>query len=232
MSVRSTLTAATAALALHGVLLATAGTAAAAPPAPLTERTTTTRTFSNLGVDWTENDPGNLLNLPGNVHQGYLGVQGDGTKTHLYGQIDDWQCDPGEVPGGHGQPGGEGVCDLVQSRYLESSEMTLAVDLVARTAKATGKVTVSNGGHGEPGQVLAVVPATIELRSTARLASFTRSERWSDGQRTYRSRVRGQASTQATVAGALGRMGFVDDADDVSSGYFQKATEVSRERVR
>ncbi|CAA9352637.1 MAG: hypothetical protein AVDCRST_MAG16-2461, partial [uncultured Frankineae bacterium] len=50
----------------------------------------------------------------------------------------------------------------------------------------------------------------------------------------YRSRMSGLRSDEASTAvgGALGRMGFADDADDVSSGAFRTFTESSRERIR
>ncbi|PPK93801.1 hypothetical protein CLV92_10977 [Kineococcus xinjiangensis] len=224
MSVRTTLTAATAALVLPGVLVATAGQAAAAPK----DSASSKRTVSSAFVDWTEEDRDNVLGLPGNVHVGFLKIKSTTQYTKVWGQIIDFECAPGELPGGHGE---ESTCEHVQVRYLDSSDMTLVVDTRAGTAKATGEITVSNGGHGEPGEVLAVVPATIDLRSTTPMASFTRTETWTDGSTSYRSRVRGTASGEVIVGGALGRMGFADDADDVSYGSFEKYTEISRERV-
>ncbi|GAB7190908.1 hypothetical protein NUM3379_16150 [Kineococcus sp. NUM-3379] len=217
-----------AALTVPGVLLATAGPAAAAPK----DSTSTKRSGASAFVKWTEYDFENLLPIPdSNVHVGFLSVSKEARGTFLHGQITDWQCDPGEVPGGHAEPGTPGTCDYVRDRMLGSEAMTLIVDARAGTAVATGEVIVSNGGHGGPGTELGRVPARVELRGSGPMASYTSTETWNDGTSTYRSRIRGVASGDAVVTGALGAMGFTDDRDDVSYGSFRTYTEVSRERI-
>ena len=181
-------------------------------------------------VSWTELDPKDVLTLPGNTHVGNLSV-GDGAYgSFAFGEIKDLQCEPGQVPGsGHGDPG---TCTLMGVRFLESKGGALTV--TDRTATFTGTITVSNGGHGDPGSVLARVPASVTWTSSADPVRFRETFTVVDGKTSYRSRVSGTRSDVATtvVGGALGRMGFADDADDVSVGEFRSFTEVSRERIR
>ncbi len=112
-------------------------------------------------------DEGNALGLPGNTHVGFLEVQDGSFETFAYGWIVDWACDPGETPGGHE---GLGTCDFVQARSLQGDDLDLVVD--DRTARLTGEIVVTNGGHGEPGTVLARVPADVTWTSSTDLLRF------------------------------------------------------------
>ena len=135
----------------------------------------------------------------------------------------------GQVPGGHGSPG---TCALKGTRFLEGRGSGLTV--TDSTATFRGTIVVSNGDHGEPGSVLAQVPATITWTTSGDMVRFRETVTFVDGTTSYRSRVSGTRTDAATtvVGGALGRMGFADDADDVSVGEFRTVTEVSRERIR
>lgn len=72
---------------------------------PIAEGRSTTRTSGNgwhIDVSWQENDPDDLLGLPGNVHLGFMFAQSDQYGQYFFGAITDWDCEPGETPGGHG----------------------------------------------------------------------------------------------------------------------------------
>ena len=170
-----------------------------------------------------------LLGLPGNTHVGQLFVEDGSFGSFASGVISDFECEPGQVPGGHGDPG---TCTPMGDRFLFAEGGALTVS--GSTATFTGTITVTNGGHGEPGSVLAQVPATVTWTSSAGLIRYRATSTYVEQGISYRSRVTGLRSDAATtvVSGALGRMGFADDADDVSVGDFQTFTEVSRERIR
>ena len=183
-------------------------------------------------VSWTELDPKNLLGLPGNTHVGWLDVQDGGAwGGGVYGSIVDFQCEKGQIPDPHGGPG---ACTFMQERNLQSEDGTLTVS--DSTAAFKGTIIVTNGGHGGDGDVLARVPANVTWKSTARLTRFRSTNSYDDRGWgiSYRSRMSGLRSdeTSTVVGGALGRMGFTDDADDVSGGAFRTFTETSRERTR
>lgn len=204
-----------------------------AAPAQASSRTSSEG--GQASTQWIEYDPDDSLSLPGNTHVGNLYVFQQADFVDLFGSIDDWDCDPGEVPGygGHGEEGDpeKDLCDLIGTRFLEAESISFALDARARTASLTGKLRVTNGGHGEPGQTLATPPVDMTWTGIGRGYRFSRSEFWSDGQFSYRSRVRGTGS-EAAVGGRIGAMGFTDDADDESFGSFETWRETSRFRVR
>lgn len=206
-------------------VLAVASPASAGRP----DSSTNVRSGERATVSWTELDPANLLGAPGNTHVGNLSVEDGVFGSFAHGFIDDFQCEAGQAPGGHGNPG---TCTPKGTRFLEALGGGLTV--TDRTATFTGIVTVSNGGHGDPGSVLAQVPASITWTSNGDTVRFRETFTIVDGKISYRSRVSGTRSdaTTTVVGGALGRMGFADDADDVSVGEFRTFTEVSRERIR
>lgn len=54
----------------------------------------------NFYVSWTEYDPDDVLGIAGNVHIGFLFGWSDQYGTYFHGNVTDYDCDPGEVPGG------------------------------------------------------------------------------------------------------------------------------------
>lgn len=203
---------------------ALASPAAAARP----DGSTSVRSGSSAFVTWTELDPQDLLTLPGNTHVGNFSVDNGVFGDFASGEISDYQCDSGEVPGGHGAPG---TCDLLGVRFLDGSGTLTIRD---RTATYAGTIVVSNGGHGEPGDVLAQVPASITWTSSRDLVRFRATNTYTEKGIDFRSRLTGHRSDIRTtkVTGELGRMGFADEVDDVSQGEFRSFTEVSRDRIR
>lgn len=128
------------------------------------------------------------------------------------------------------------ACDYLQDRFLDGSgTTTLTVDVRSQTARLTGTLTVSSGGHGEPGGVLGNPPVDISIsggewerfeysyssRSTTATSKFEYSD-WQKGTRYY----------GGEVTGAIGAMGLADDADDASYGGFGAYRYRTVERVR
>ena len=209
--------------------LAVAAPATADPP----HRDMSKRSGGQAFVQWTEYDRQNLLRLPGNVHIGYLGVYKMPGFSEVWGAIEDWQCDPGEVPGGwHGEEPQQPTCDPKGTRFLQAEpDAAYSVNVRSGVATLTGTIVVTNGGHGEPGTVLARVPANVVWTAEGRTYNFRRMDTWSDGKATYSSATRG-SGFNATVSGSLGRMGFADDADDEASGNAEQWQERHRMRIR
>ena len=230
MTTRSALRRTARSLAAPAVVCLTLTALAAPAAAARPDSSSSVRSGDRASVSWTELDPGNTLGLPGNTHVGNLWVEDGAYGTFAYGVIVDLDCDPGETPaGGHGDPG---TCDPAGERFLDGDQVDLTVS--DTTARLTGTLVVSNGGHGEPGSVLARVPADITWTSTTALSRYRGSSTYTDSTGSYRSRTTGLRSAPATtvVTGSLGRMGFADDRDDVSSGTFETYTETSRQRTR
>lgn len=208
--------------------------AGAAPPDTYSSRTSGGQAFAQ----WTEYDVDDDLGLPGNVHVGYLSVYQQPGYTDVSGAVEDYDCKEGEVPGGGGhfedEPGEDpnGLCDFLGVRFLSGyGSTTFSVDVKSGTAKLTGTLEVSSGGHGDPGETLAQPPVNMTWTAAGSTYSFRRTEAWSDGTTSYRSRVTG-TGFDATISGAIGRMGFADDADDESGGNVETWREMSRTRIR
>lgn len=213
------------------VVLALTGPAVAGPKDGATSRST----GGQASVDWTEHDASDALGLPGNTHVGFLSVYQQVGWTDVFGAIQDYDCDPGEVPGaGHGEEPTEGACDLIGIRFLSGAEgVALTVDARSGTARLEGPLVVTGGGHGDgDGTVLGRPQASITWTPVAGTKyRFQRSERWSDGTSGYRSVLRG-TGTEAVVTGQIGAMGFADDADDTHFASSEQWVERTRFRMR
>lgn len=215
-------------LAAASTALAAAPAAVAGPPSSTSSKTT----GGQASAQWTEVDLGDALGFPGNTHVGYLGVYQQPGFTSVYGDVKDFQCEPGQsLPTGHGEPAGD-TCALMGVRFLtaDPGAVVFTSDTRTGTASLTGQLKVKNGGHGD-GEVVGRPPADVRWTSVGGAYSFTRTDSWSDGTTSYSSRVRG-TGFQADVSGRIGAMGFTDDADDVSDGSAENWREISRTRTR
>ena len=124
------------------------------------------------------------------------------------------------------------ACDYIQDRFLDGTgTTTLTVDTKAKVARITGTLTVTNGGHGEPGNVLATPPVDITIRG-GEWEQYEYS--WKVRGRTYRYSdwQKGTRYYGGTVTGRVGAMGLADDADDASYGGFTSYRYRTVERVR
>lgn len=123
-------------------------------------------------------------------------------------------------------------CEYMGDRFL-SGDGTTTVSINATTKVATikGDLTVSNGGHGEPGIVLATPPVDIKITG----GDWNQFE-WSYSSKgagySYSDWQKGTYFYGGIVTGGIGRMGFADDADDVSYGGFGSYKFKTVERIR
>lgn len=91
-------------------------------------------------ISWTEYDPKDILRLPGNVHVGYLSGYDEQYGTFLYGNVFDYECDPGEVPGGGGHVAETVVFEGQQS--ADAGEKKALDAIIASGAKSIDAATV------------------------------------------------------------------------------------------
>lgn len=186
-------------------------------------------------ADWTQIDGTEPGTTPfGNVHVGYLDVRetskGKGT---VWGEIADFDCEPGELPGhgGHGfvedefeEPGG---CTHVGWRWIEGNDLAFNVDKKLTQATLQGQLTVYGGAHGEEGTVGRPM-ADIVWTGDGGTWSSRFSETYSDGNTT--STYRGTSTQRnATMSGTVGPMGF---DPEFSSGSISEYRVSERSRTR
>jgi hypothetical protein len=124
------------------------------------------------------------------------------------------------------------ACDYIQDRFLEGDgTVEVSIDTKIAVAHVTGSVTVTSGGHGTPGGVLATPPVDItisggewqryEYSSSAKGESYSYSY-WQEG----------TSWNGGTVSGGIGAMGFDDDPDDESFADFSSYRYRTVDRVR
>ncbi|NNE11657.1 MAG: hypothetical protein HKN41_05360, partial [Ilumatobacter sp.] len=90
--------------------------------------TRTKGTGRSINLGWTEYDPDDLLGLPGNVHVGYLWMENGQWGDWGWGGVVDFDCEPGEVPWGHGG-GHEAVAEIaVETASVVESATEGAID--------------------------------------------------------------------------------------------------------
>lgn len=222
MTVRTRPLAAVAAVAATVSLAATPSGAAA--PDIFFSRTSGTIASAN----WIETDPIAPGQSPvGNTHVGFLTVEAGGSSspTFVFGAVEDYDCDPGEVPGG-GHGGGQGTCDPIGVRFLDGQDVTFTVDRKFTSARLTGTLRVSAGHDGTP---LATPPVDMTWTGVGDLSKSTSIFRYVDETSAFYSKEVRNGRT-ATVAGRIGPMNFTDDPDDVSAGFLGTYKVVSRSR--
>lgn len=167
----------------------------------------------------------------GNVHVGELYVyEVSSGKGDVFAWIDDFDCEPGELPdgGGHGfeeeEPSG---CEYVGSRVAEGFGLTFTVDKKLTTARLTGRLTVYGGGHGDGG-VIGRPQADIIWSGVGSLIKQSSTWTYDDGTSTYSDRYR-STDRNAVMSGILGPMGF---DPELSGGQISKFTSMSKGRTR
>lgn len=222
--------------------LASAALAAALLLTTLTPGTADARSFyqyreSGRAADaqWTQIDGTEPGSGPfGNVHVGYLEVRetskGEGS---VWGEIADFDCEPGELPGhgGHGfvedefeEPSG---CAHVGSRWIEGYDLAFTVDRKLTMATLQGQLTVYGGAHGEEGPVGQPM-ADIVWTGDGAVWSSRFSETYTDGSTTYTYRGT-YTQRNATMGGTMGPMGF---DPEFSSGSLREYRVSERSRTR
>jgi len=203
------------------LLLSTAGQATAG------DRWTYRSTNSNASTQWIEFGelPGGVL---GNVHVGYLEVNGGSSSADVWGSVSDWTCPPGELPpdgGGHGEFEEEPEptnCELHSERFIYAygDEISFSMDKKLDSARLTGTLNVEDHATGTGGR-----PAVdITWTGVGDLASYSNTGKYSEGGNTYYYKEVG-SSREAVIADGsyIGAMGFTDDDDDTSSGWMSQS---------
>lgn len=166
----------------------------------------------------------------GNVHVGFLYVyETSPGKGDAFAYIDDFDCEPGELPdgGGHGFEEEPSGCEYVGSRWADGFGLTFQIDRKLTTARLTGQLTVYGGGHGDGG-VIGRPNADIVWTGVGALIKQTSSWTYNDGTTTYSDRYRSN-DRSAVMSGNLGPMGF---DPDLSGGLISKFTSMSKSRTR
>lgn len=124
------------------------------------------------------------------------------------------------------------LCDYVQDRYIDGTGTTkVTVDMKKQIGSITGTLTVSHGGHGEPGQILGTPPINLTI-SGGEWEKFSWSSAYEAKTYKYSNSQSGTNYYGGTVTGNVGPMGFADDADDESFGGFGSYTFKAAERIR
>lgn len=123
-------------------------------------------------------------------------------------------------------------CAYLGDRFLEGdTNIAMVVNSSAKTAKITGNLIVSSGGHGEPGNVLGRPAVNISITGGDwQKWEYSYSYR-GEGYR-YSDTQKGTDWNGGAVTGAIGAMGFDDDADDESYGSFTAYNFRTVERIR
>ena len=205
--------------------LAAAAVAAAVPlalaaaPAQAGTRWTERSSGSFAEAVWLEMGP--LPGVAGNAHVGFLRVEGD-RNPWVFGDITDWTCPEGVLPpmfgGGHGEEPPEGTtCVMEGQRFLyNAGPVALTVDRKLATATLTGPLTVADHDGETAGQPM----ADITWTGVGAAATSTTYQKFTDDAGNRFTMRRTETSRQGTVSGTVGAMGFPDDADDQSFGYY------------
>lgn len=176
----------------------------------------------------------------GNVHIGDLyAYETTKGKADVFGFIEDWDCEEGELPWGGGphaadepwppdeEPPPPGGCEWKGFRFIESSDVPFSVDKKLSQARLTGTLTVYGGGHGEEG-VVGRPYADVIWNGVGDVTTEKFTFRYREGGTTYTSTYE-STSRGATMAGVLGPMGF---DPDLSGGWISNFKTSTKERTK
>lgn len=126
----------------------------------------------------------------------------------------------------------ESLCDHIGVRFLSGDETAIfSVDSAGEVATITGRLIVSSGGHGDPGEVLGNPPVNITITG-GEWNKFEYSSKYETADFLYADSQKGQGFYGGVVTGAIGAMGFADDDDDESFGGFSEYAFKTTERLR
>lgn len=214
--------------AVPALVLALAG------PSDASDRWTYRSTNNSAATQWIEFGalPGGV---EGNVHVGSLEVYG-GTEADVWGEVNDWTCPEGELPpdgGGHGEEEEEPEtnCILHSTRFVYGygDEVSFTIDRKLGSAKLTGTLTVEDHDGGFSGRP----PVSITWTGVGDLSTYSNTGKFTDGNSTTYWKETGSSRDAAIADGSfIGAMGFTDDADDTSSGYFSSGKYYERNVTR
>lgn len=174
-------------------------------------------TGRTANVDWDQRDGTPTGGQFGNVHIGFLEAYETSTgRAQVWGYISDFDCDPGEEPfGGHEEEPGEGVCDYVGDRFIDTPDIGFTIDSKLTTARLFGNLTIYGGGHGEEG-VVGRPPIDAVFTGVGDVSTERSTYRYTEGGTTYTETYRA-ARRSATVTGVMGPMLFENAASQSAS---------------
>ncbi len=213
-------------------VLPLAALAITVPAADAGDRWTSRSSSEQATAEWTEY--GELPNVEGNVHVGYLKAETSSTGGDVFGKVLDYFCEEGEVPGGGGHDGHVGssleheegpTCDFLGKRSLEGGDVSFTMDRKLDAARLTGTLLVDNHGSS------AAPPVDMIWTGLGDLSQNAWYEKGSEGGYNYVYKYE-STSREATVTGYIGAMGFADDSDDESSGVIARTKSFERGSTR
>lgn len=184
---------------------------------------------TSASAEWIE--WGSLPGVEGNAHVGFLEVYGSGTDVELWGKVFDYQCDPGEFPGGGGGHGEvhafdeeePSECDFAGKRLIHGGDVQFSVDRKLTSARLTGTLAVEN--HATPGS--ATPPVDMTWTGQGGLFESTYIDEYNEDGERYYSKYE-ETWRDATVTGFIGIMDFTDDTDDESWASISKTNVFER----
>lgn len=166
----------------------------------------------------------------GNVHVGFLYVyQTSKGVADAFGYIEDFDCEPGELPdgGGHGFEEEPSGCVWVGARNAEGFGLSFTVDKKMTKAVLTGQLKVYGGGHGG-GPVLGRPQANITWNGYGPLMKQRSTWQYNDGSTIETGRYR-STDRLAEMTGNIGPMGF---DPDLSGGFISRFTQSGSSRTK
>ncbi len=174
---------------------------------------------------------GELPNVPGNIHFGYLTIEDLGNgNAQIWGEVYDLTCPEGVIPegpgGGHGEEEPvEPVCTDEGARFIDGGETTFRMDRKFSTATLTGTLNVY--GHDGP---LGAPAVDMTLTGIGSAYRSTESGTFSNGTETYSYRY-SFSGRDATVAGRIGAMVFDNVEGEWSTAQMGSYRQMDRGRT-
>lgn len=231
MSPKSVRRVAAAALAMAPALMAPVLIATAAPAAAADSFFSRTTGFAAT-TSWVQefDFEGDLY---GNVHVGQLYAFETSTgRADVFSFIDDFTCPEGVFPvtDPHGgtQPNG---CTPAGSRFLEGTDISLAVGKRGVTATLSGSLTASTAGDphsGAGGTTIGIVPANITWTTVGDPVRSSSTYRYRQGGATFSDTYRA-TTRSSTMSGRLGPMLF--EQAHQATGSLENFRSTSRSRT-
>jgi hypothetical protein len=223
-SIRRSVSAAVAVLALPATMLLTAG------PAEAGSMFFSKSSGRTAYADWLEVGtlPGGV---PGNIHFGFMQIEDLGNgRANIFGNVTDLTCPDGYIPegpgGGHDEEPGEDPCTYEGDRFIEGGSTVFTMDRKFNTATLTGNLAVfgHDGSTGNP---------AVDMTFTGIGAQYssTESGRYNDGTTSYRYRYT-FSGRDAIVSGRIGAMIFDNVPGEWSFAQMGSFRSMDRERTR
>ncbi|MBC7291923.1 MAG: hypothetical protein H5T83_11410 [Actinotalea sp.] len=157
-------------------------------------------------VSWLEQDHDDASGRPGTVHTGGMLVEKAYGNTDMFGYLADWDCEPGELPGGEG-------CVLLTEYEIATAGAALEVDTRSGTAHLTGDVVLFDLAMERPEERL-----TVDVHWTSDGKPIRSRVHHSDLSPTVKVQVHQQGRTWGglAAAGTVGGMVLGDEPGDVT----------------